>query len=538
MDNSYNPSRRVLFLSFFKIALVTFLLMFSVIANMTSARTDLLKTTLQWSILGLIALEYAGVIFTGIILRFRENWLNHFLIIMLTIDTLVTAALVHFTGGALSPYSILFIVVIISSAITLQPRPTFYITFLAITAHVFISIGHNYHMFHTVQGQITPLETLYKSELARHLSIHISAFATISALSIYLAQRLNKAEISIADKAKEINLLKIRHRDILESLFDGVITIDADGKVLTCNRRSGEIMGKTIALGSDITEYFPGDILTEHSESIPWRTHLKNSIPVELTLSSFEPNRSGPGVRVLSIHDRSEIEILENEMARQEKLAALGRMSASIAHEIRNPLASISGSLELLRSGISTVDGDENTELFNIVFEEIDRLNMIVSEILNYTRTTSLNRTLIDIQQLLNSQIQLILNDSRWTGGAIELEGEKIRGLFDEKSLKQIFLNIIINSLESGENIKLKISCESINNTVQISFADNGRGIPGDTLEHIFEPFFTTKTTGTGLGLSVVKKLVELHGGTIKINSDDNGTLVKLFFPLLTENSN
>lgn len=532
MDFRYSITRRILFLTLFKTALITILMGFSVAANALSPRPDLLQTKMQWAVLGLICMEYAGVLVTAFFIKYWPTLLRNYLIILLTVDTLITAALVHFTGGVMSPYYILFLIVIISCAVTLDARPTFYITFLTIILHAVVSAGGYLNLLPNIEGQIVTPENMAKANFARQIALSISAFATVSALSIYLAQRLNTAEVSALLKTRELTMLKIRHRDILNSLNEAIISISSEGIITSINRRGRLMLGTAAKPHANIIDFLP-ELNTHKAErEVSWRTYLNDTLPVEISFFPARNLATTGTVYIISIRDRSEIEKMEMEMAKQEKLAALGRMSASIAHEIRNPLASISGSLELLRTSISTVDGDENTELFNIVFEEIERLNGIVTEILNYTRTPKLDIRETGVSELLNNILTLLSSDTRWADRKIEINKfDDIKGHFDENSFKQIIYNLILNSFESSSDAQVKINVTEKEDALVIDICDSGPGINPETLNHIFEPFFTTKNSGTGLGLSIVKKLVESHGGTIDIHSTKSGTCVTLFFP-------
>lgn len=535
MDFKYSISRRIIFLTLFKTVLITLLMGFSVVANTLSPRPDLLQTKMQWAVLGLICLEYIGVLVTALFVKYRHSLLRLFLIVLLSLDALITAALVHFTGGVMSPYYILFLIVIISCAVTLDTRPTFYITFLTILLHITVSMGGYFNILPNIEGQIVTPENMAKAELARQIAISISAFATVSALSIYLAQRLNTAEVSALQKTRELTILKIRHRDILNSLNEAILSINNDGTIISINRRGRTMLGAGAKPGVSIFHFLPSLINHKAEREVSWRDHLNGSLPVEISFFPARDLATEGSVYIISIRDRSEIEKMEMEMAKQEKLAALGRMSASIAHEIRNPLASISGSLELLRTNISTVDGDENTELFNIVFEEIERLNEIVTEILNYTRTPKLDLKEIQLNEFFNNIKTLILSDTRWIHRSLLFNDcNDLSGYFDENSLKQIIYNLIINAFESSLNSAVKINCSKVDSILKIEICDSGPGIKPDVLNQVFEPFFTTKSSGTGLGLSIVKKLVESHSGKIEIETSPSGTCVNLHFPVIT----
>ncbi len=238
---------------------------------------------------------------------------------------------------------------------------------------------------------------------------------------------------------------------------------------------------------------------------------------------------------LLLIKDVTEIRQLENQLKQKEKLAAVGQLAAGIAHEIRNPLAGISGSIQMLVQ--DDLEADQK-KLMNIVLKEIDRLNNLITEFLDYAKPEKQPDQSVDLKNLIeetvlnlksHKEVQPLL---QWR---MDLASEKVLG-FSEK-LRQAFLNILINSiqaLKTTENPVISVSLKKDSQNVILSIQDNGSGISIETQKKMFEPFHTTKAKGTGLGLAITHKILESHAAKIVINSELNkGTEFKIKFPLM-----
>ncbi len=233
------------------------------------------------------------------------------------------------------------------------------------------------------------------------------------------------------------------------------------------------------------------------------------------------------------IKDVTDLRKLEDQLKQNEKLAAIGQLAAGIAHEIRNPLAGISGSVQLLST--ETNDPDQ-MKLMKIIIKEIDRLNNLITEFLEYAKPEKKPDQSVDTAQVLDEVVQNIKYQSARAGQIqwqLQLSNHKILG-FSEK-LKQAFLNIVINAvqaLEGQENPKIKILTTQSNGFVTVSIQDNGAGMKPETLKRLFEPFHTTKIKGTGLGLAVTHKILEAHSARVEVKSEVGiGTEFIIKFP-------
>jgi len=244
----------------------------------------------------------------------------------------------------------------------------------------------------------------------------------------------------------------------------------------------------------------------------------RDETPVRMTFSAL---RDGDGRRIgliATCDDLSAIRAMEARMRAADRLASLGRMAANIAHEIRNPLASLSGAVEVLAAGAV----DETRErLGNIVLKETDRLNAIIRDFLEYARPAPLNRVTLNVAEVVDEV--LVLLEHRATPGTLKVVREfpaTLSWSVDRQQFRQVVWNLCLNALQAmPDGGELTVSMTGTAGRLLVRVADTGEGITGDDLAHIFEPFYSTKIDGTGLGLALVHRVVQDHGGEIDVQS-------------------
>src|SRR5216110_3332457 len=224
---------------------------------------------------------------------------------------------------------------------------------------------------------------------------------------------------------------------------------------------------------------------------------------------------------VITFQDLTDVRALEETSRRQERMAAVGRMAASIAHEIRNPLAAMRGSIQMLHA---EMDGDtEQAQLMEIILRESDRLNKIVADYLNYARPRPAELKNVDLRGLISDTFKLLRNSDEMVDGhklEEELPDRPAIVSGDPEQLKQVCWNIARNALKAmpdGGDLRVSLH-EAEHNRLRITFSDDGCGMSPEQVEHLFEPF-TSTTGGTGLGLSIVYQIIRDHGGTITVRS-------------------
>jgi len=342
--------------------------------------------------------------------------------------------------------------------------------------------------------------------------------------------------------------MKSYTENVVESMADGLISIDREGKIVTLNRQAGEIIGsgREVQEGRKINDVLGegvGEILSSAEGLAVVRDRemvlVRNAggrIPLSL---SAAPLRDGKGQAlgsVLLIKDLREIRDLQEKVHRSERLASLGRLAAGVAHEIRNPLSSIKGFAQYF---VKRFNGQpEDQGYASIMVKEVDRLNRVITELLDFAGPKEPRREPQSLENIAEHALQLLAPDLATR--KVEVSREYEPGLpavsVDRDQISQVFINILLNALESmdGEG-DIRISLRSCGPPpgVEVSFADTGAGIPEEDLEKVFEPFFSRKRKGTGLGLAIVHQIIGSHRGDIRVESGPGkGTTFRIHLPV------
>lgn len=371
------------------------------------------------------------------------------------------------------------------------------------------------------------------------VGINNLAFFTVAYLSGYLSEQLNFMGLELRERGRDIRLLKNLNAMVLDNMASGLLTLDNFGKILQYNENAIKILGLekiqigeenplftkdlTTHLGNDSASGFDLDFEAEDEKKI-LRIHIS-------VLNDGFGEKLG---FVVVFEDITNLKKLEQRVQQSEKMAAVGQLAAGIAHEIRNPLASISGSVELLQSDSSRTEDEK--KLMNIVIREIDRLNKLITEFLDYARPQDVRLSEIDLSQLVLEMI----HDLSYLPGFDKIElvqnitpHIKVQGHRDK--LKQAFLNIFMNAIQALEKKPLQKMIVSLSVTegkIVLTIEDTGVGIDPKIIKKIFEPFLTTKSKGTGLGLAVVHSILSAHSANIDVTSVvGEGTQFKMEFP-------
>lgn len=337
---------------------------------------------------------------------------------------------------------------------------------------------------------------------------------------------------------------------VVTSLPVGLIATDKNGKLALSNSAAERITGINLAQarGKEPDSILPSNFcelkkLLDLGESVSEKEMeceftLKKVVPVSISASKII-NEEGEFVgRVFILRDLAEVRRLQDEIRRKEKLAAIGDLAAGVAHEIRNPLSSIKGIASYYKAKFA--DGSEDKEMAGVMIEETDRLNRVISELLEFARPSKLNLKLSDLNELLKHSARLIQQEATAKNIQIHLNltPDSMEAEVDPDRLSQCFLNLYLNALQamkSGGQLAIA-SATRVDGSVLIDIKDNGSGISVDDLGKIFDPYFTTKPKGTGLGLAIVHKIIEAHQGQIKARSIiGQGTVFSIILPLKAE---
>jgi two-component system sensor histidine kinase PilS (NtrC family) len=463
-------------------------------------------------------------------------------------DLIFVTLLLLMTGGINSPFSFLYLLSIINASVLLARREAFYTASLC-------SILYGAMVNLLYYGYLTPFKTEYLPPLQYDTRysfyitfLNITAFYLVAFLTGTLAEQARRSESALLDKTVDLEELERLHSSIVSNLSSGLLTINREGRIRVFNQYAEKLTGINQAEAYDMPlhEVLPGfgDLFKEQ--------HLINRGEFRCRTVSGEPRILGFNSvplfdkagemegYLINFQDLTRIKKMEEDLKRADRLAAVGELSASIAHEIRNPLASISGSVQLIANGDSVAEKDR--KLLDIVVRETARLNDLIRDFLAYARPVKPVKMKIQVKRFLSDLHSQLTTDTRFDGIQFDFNApENLCVFVDTDQFKQVFWNLLINSAEAMKGSGT-IAIEAFPHTgeldmedddlVKIVIADTGSGMNAEQLGRLFEPFYTTKTQGTGLGLATVYRIVEAHGGKIDVSSiKDTGTVFTIVLP-------
>ena len=459
--------------------------------------------------------------------------LTVFAYIQIFADVVAEVMLLFITGGIGSMFSFMFLLSIISAAIVIDRRACYIIATLSSLCYG-VLIDLQFYNVITTSTNVLFTEKYY----FYNIFAHITAFYLIAFLSGYLSDKLHRATVRLEERDAVLSDLKAFSRDVIESMPSGILTTDLDNRIISFNSSAQEItkFGLNDVIGKKPEEIFPFLVnFKEPFDRIEGDIQKDGkTFPIGMRLSTLKDS-SGESIGLIGIfQDLTELKAMEAEVKRKEKWAFIGELSASIAHELRNPLASLKGSIEMLRA--KNVPETQADRLMGIALSEMDRLNGIVTDFLLYARPQELNKEKYDLNRSLQ-EIAILLKSSEASNNHVtisaSLDGEQVvRG--DAKQLKQVFWNLGVNAVDAvSDGGVIDIYTTGNSNAVEVVFKDSGNGISRDDIDKIFYPFFTTKEKGTGLGLSIAQKIIEEHGGKIEVESEGegSGSMFKILLP-------
>ena len=450
-------------------------------------------------------------------------------------DLLLTSALVHAFGGAGSPFSSIFFVVIILAAALLGRRAGLGTAVAAWFLYALAALAHEYGWFWGVA-----LGEDSAAELAYRLGVHLLGFLLVAVLASRLARELSRAESDLAS-------LRVVHRDIVESIPSGLITFDTQGNILTVNAAAPRILGvpRESLVGHTIeaTGFFRETAWSEFVEyGDAARARLETSYerdgetrPIGFSLTELTTPQGRRAGFVLIFQDLYNWRKLQDEVQLKERMAAVGEMAAGIAHEIGNPLAALSGSAQMLRTSLS--EGSSQRTLLDIILRESRRLDRTIKSFLQFSRPRERSSVHFDVAELLRTNTELLRNSEEVLPGHrihLDLDAESARIIADADQISQIFWNLARNALRAMDGGgDLWVQGTLGDEVYRIVFRDTGRGMSASERTQLFYPFHTSFSGGTGIGMAIVYRIVEEHGGRLSVDSQPGeGTAITVELPL------
>ncbi len=524
--------RRVVYLMLFRLVLIT-LVLGATLLLWAFTKADISGVG-SLSVFAIIGLTYLLTVFYGLALR-RGADPEKLGRLQLHGDLVITTLLVHVTGGVESAYTFFFPLSIIAAA-TVRFRSGA-ITAAIAGAVLFISVsllGWSGLVPLPHASGVDPTQ-LSVVGLARALGLNLAAIIGVAFLAVNLGAQLQRTVASLASEREAAADLYTLHEDIVRCLSSGLITVDERDRVLTINAAACELLQVTPgqAVGRTIDRIAPG--LGAKLADLPARDSLRRGdmvtnvsgekLVLGITVSPLRDNQDRVIGRVLNFSDLTELRKMEKQVKHAERLAAIGTLAAGVAHEIRNPLASISGSIELL----SSAPDQDNRPLMEIITREIDRLNQMITDLLDYTNPGPRELVEFDYAAMVCETAEVFQRDPAFAGVDVAVDdGSTTSGLLllgDPGKLRQVVWNLLRNAgeaaLSGSGTVRLRIAEDNGSAVVEVS--DDGPGMDEGQISQVFDPFFTTKQGGSGLGLATSHNIINEHGGEIRAHSEGRG---------------
>lgn len=525
----------------------------------------------------LLAIAFSfNLIHAAVVERIPRHWTVP--LAQILFDTALTSTWVYFSGGKDSVYALLYLVHILVVALVFYQKT-------ALFASVVSSVGYGVVIASTVG---------LGSSALLSWTIYTVLFLTLGFVGGFLSEELHRTAVSLKQRENTIDRLQAFHERTLQDMPTGLLTVDQELKVNFINPAGAHILGRLSEdlIGKPLAEVERGLLpfftqiesspVADDSEYVEPSPDLETAVSaigdeghksyfvkarshgvsarlqqtVEIgegsarralrgDVAELEPD---PGLGrllgqeatqgwVLLFQDVTRLVHLEEKLKQHEKLAAVGQLAAGIAHEIRNPLASMSASIEMLKGTLpAKVVGDEEHRLMEIALREIDRLNRLISEFLDFVKPVKLNVESVGLKELL-SDIVLAARRRKDLDPKIEIRenyDSKVAAKGSSEKLKQVVWNLLVNAFQAMQKRGvIEIGCAKVSESrVKFWVEDEGPGLSEEARSHLFEPFFTTKDKGTGLGLATAYKIVEAHHGEIRVHSQPGvGTKFEVFLP-------
>ncbi len=460
-------------------------------------------------------------------------------------DLLLITGLVYYLGGAISPFSLLYLIVIAVASTLLRRRAGVIVASLAFVLYGGMIVALS-------NGWLPPAsrtqEVLSGWRLNYNLAVHGFGFYVVALLTYYLAHNVTRAERELEEKSEHLADLQVVHRDVIQSITSGLLTTDLEGTVTSANLAGQEILGRDEAelVGNPIHRW--GLFTAEH-----WRDATAESERTGRMRSEVEVTRGDGAARhvgftisrltdafgkhrgyIVIFQDLTRWRRIQEELRMKDRMVAVGELAAGLAHEIGNPLAAISGSVQMLAG---RVEGDPaQRKLIEILLKESHRLDRTIKGFLRFARPRERSSVSFDIARLLTENFELLQNSEEVSEHhrlELDLDPPVARLFADPDQVSQIFWNLARNSLRAMPNGGvLRISGQFAGDWYKLQVIDTGRGMTEEQRTNLFHPFQSFFDGGTGIGMAIVYRIVQDHGGRLRVDSRPGaGTTITVELP-------
>ncbi len=463
--------------------------------------------------------------------------------LLCVLDVVLVTAFVAATGGARSLFSFLYVLVVVAACVLLSRTGGVVIAATAALLYAGVVFGR------TIFPVVFSYEAPHDWTALEIVTIFLNAgtFLVVAIVAGDLAEKFRLSEHELAREKKTASDLRAFRDLIFESVGTGLVALDRDRRITAFNRAAEEITGYRAddAVGRSWSAVFGGDVRIDDIEAAIERNPAMASRhegtvrradggtgPVSMTFSALRAGDGGRLGLIVACEDLSTLQKMQARMREADRMAALGRMAANIAHEIRNPLASLTGAIEALDGG--STRAEEREQLTRIVSRESDRLNQIIKSFLDYARPEPLNVKTVDVVEIVNDVLVLLEHRPLPAGATIARDvPATLPWPLDPDRFRRALWNLCLNGVEAlGDGGQLAVRVAVRDGALEVAVSDTGEGIAAGDLAHIFEPFFSAKPGGSGLGLALVHGIVKEHGGSVDVQSEPGrGTTLTLHLP-------
>ncbi len=463
-------------------------------------------------------------------------------------DIVITTVVIYMTGGVESIFSFMYILTIINAGILLKMRGGM---LAASMATIFYGTLLDLHYYHYIQPYLTRFTfTVFfrAADVLNKLLVNTGAFYLVAFLTGYLSTQAEESRLKLAAKESILARLERLNESIVENIESGLMTLGPAGEILSLNPSGERIIGMKLerVQGKPYSYVFPdlelpAESLLETGESPVWTMRFRHpggqSLFLDLTLQGLRDSEGPNWGRLLVIRDNTRMRQMEEEVKRVEKLAVVGELAAGIAHEIRNPLASLSGSCQMLEDELG--EGEVPRRLMKIIRREIDHLSHIVNDFLMFARPRSAVQERVDLSRAVEETLRSFESQADLNSGLRLVRDIRpgVAVFFAPHQFEQVLWNLLRNGAEAmpeGGVLTVRVGKDSaVTGMGVVTIQDTGQGISPEDKDRIFDPFFTTKERGSGLGLSIVYRILEAGGGRVSVASQPGqGSLFQVFLPL------
>ncbi|MBI4620139.1 MAG: PAS domain S-box protein [Desulfobacterales bacterium] len=548
--------KKLHWLMLLRVVVITFLLGITILIQLKQTPSYLTPFLIYLYIV-IVIIYFLTFIYAFIINRIKN--LPFFAYLQIILDIFLITFLIYSTGGKESIFTFMYTISIITASILVYRKGGVLVASVCSILYGGLLDLEFYGIIHPVSGKVFEPRDYQGTDLFYSILMNITAFYLVAFLSSLLSEQARRSRRELQKKQVDFDQLEALNRNIVQSINSGLLTTDLEGKVTFFNKAAEEITGYSFSqvYNSKAEKMFPFLKKPLNSDHPPFRfeSEFKREDGDTLYLGfSTSPLRDSRGEElgdILIFQDLTKLKAMEEHIRMVDRLAAVGRLAAGIAHEMRNPLASVSGSIQVLKGELQLDDGNER--LMDIAIRETERLNALITDFLLFAKPGLEGKEMVDIAKVINDTLGEFASSPEWNKD-IEVyknlsKDSKVEA--NPRQLKQVFWNLFINAVQAmPEGGKLKIEVRSQksevrslkymnsrqqaeNNFLEILITDTGCGIPKENMDKIFDPFFTTKEKGAGMGLAIAYRIIESYKGKTVVKSRvGQGTSFIIYLPL------